>query len=113
MSVEGDRKQSVDAKLKKQCFSYTAPNVFALNGRHLGFAPTGHAFDHSSQQSRSIISMGNSQGEPGLMACVLYISRHVIMQKYRVGWGGSCKKSKPKTVKKKPEKNKKSFFIYK
>ena len=57
MSVEGDRKQSVDAKLKKQCFSYTSPNVFALNGRHLGFAPTGHAFDHSSQQSRSIISM--------------------------------------------------------
>jgi hypothetical protein len=57
MSVEGDRKQSVDAKLKKQCFSYTALDVFALNGRHLGFAPTGHAFDHSSQQSRSTISM--------------------------------------------------------
>ena len=26
MSVEGDRKQSVDAKLKKQCFSYNNNN---------------------------------------------------------------------------------------
>jgi hypothetical protein len=57
MSFEGDRKHCVDAKCKKHGFSYTVSNVFALNGRHLGFAPTGHAFDHSSRQSSSIISI--------------------------------------------------------
>ena len=63
MSLEGDRKHCVDAKCKKHGFSYTVSNVFALNGRHLGFAPTGHAFAKiiaCSQQSKSIISMSQS-----------------------------------------------------
>jgi hypothetical protein len=57
ISLDGDRKYCDDAKWKKHGFSFTVSNVFALDGRHLAFAPAGHAFDHSSQQSRSIISM--------------------------------------------------------